>query len=434
MILVMGLSKTGISICEYLDDKNICYAVYDNDENKIESFKSRGVLSYTGDDLIDASKIDLVVKSPGFAPHESHVKALSESGVKIITDIEFFYREFDPKNIIAITGTNGKTTVTRMIGELLKNKHAKVAGNIGTPIMELQVNKDDVFVFELSSFQLNDIDKFKPSIALLLNIEEDHLDWHENFENYKNAKFNIFKNQDKNDFLIIDSDRLNVKDIKAKSKILTVSLEDKNANAYFDGNKIKFNFENHNFELPIEKIKYKQKHNISNLSAAIIAAVLMGAEENDIDEFLKSFKLDPHRMESFLIKDGIEYIDDSKATNPSAVVMAMKNYDNNTVLILGGYDKGTDFSEIFKTFPNIKMYLLEGGIKEKLKNTADECGVKNYRVFDNLKEATVYACGILNQGDKLILSPGASSFDEFKGYSERGEKFQQYVRELVDEK
>lgn len=430
----MGLSKTGVSICNYLNDKKIEYAVYDGNAEKISEYKSAGIKTYVGDDVIDGADIELVIKSPGFSPYEIHVKHLREAGVKIISDIEFFFSEFNPENIVAITGTNGKTTVTRMIGEILKSKNAKVAGNIGTPIMELENHEDDIFVFELSSFQLNDIDTFKPHISLLLNIEEDHLDWHGNFENYKNAKYNIFKNQNESDYLIIDIDRIDAKNINTKSKILTVSLENEQANAYFDGEKINFNFEEYVFEIGLDEIKYKQKHNISNLSAAVMVSVLMGADDADIKEFLKNFKLDPHRMDSFLIKDGIEYIDDSKATNPSAVVMAMKNYDENSVLILGGYDKGTDFSEIFKEYPNIKMFLLEGGIKDKLQETADSIGIKNYKVFDNLKEATIYGYSILEPGDKFILSPGASSFDEFTSYSDRGNKFQEYIEELVDEK
>lgn len=433
MILVMGLSKTGISICDYLEKNNLKYAVYDGDEKKLENFKSHGIKTYSEKNNIETELFSLAVKSPGIPPHEKHVKELSDTGVKVISDIEFFYSEFKPENLIAITGTNGKTTVTRMIGEILKNKNAKVAGNIGTPIMELENKKDDIYVFELSSFQLNDVATFKPHISVLLNVEEDHLDWHENFQNYKNAKYNIFKNQIDSDYLIIDIDRININEIKTNAKILTVSLQDKNANAYYDGEKIIINVEDKHFEVLNDDIKYKQKHNISNLSVALIAGLLMNANEDDIKEFLSSFKLDPHRMETFLVKDGIEYIDDSKATNPSAVVMAMKNYDDNTVLILGGFDKGTDFREIFESFPNIKMYLLEGGIKDKLRETAENLKIKNYKVFDNLKQATEYGYSILNKGDRLILSPGASSFDEFKSYSDRGFNFQEYIKELIDE-
>lgn len=434
MILVMGLSKTGNSICEYLTKKEVSFAVYDGDSEKVKDYEKRGIKSFAGDEIIDLKNIDLAVKSPGFPPHEAHVKALRDEGVKIITDIEFFYREFKPQNIVAVTGTNGKTTVTRMIGMLLEDKNARVAGNIGMPIMEIDVKDEDIYVFELSSFQLNDIDEFRAHVSLLLNIEEDHLDWHENFENYKNAKYNVFKNQREDDYLIIDKDRIDKSSLKTRSKILTVSLEDKNANAYFDGENINFNFEGNKFEISLDQIKYKQKHNLSNLAASVMAAVLMGADQGDIDRFLKDFKLDPHRMDSFLIHKGVEFVDDSKATNPSAVVMAMRNYDKNAILILGGYDKGTDFSEIFEECRDIKMFLLEGGIKDKLKENADRLGIKNYKVFDNLKEASKFGFEIAEANDKLILSPGASSFDEFKGYAERGEKFQEYIKELINGK
>lgn len=434
MILVMGLKKTGQSITDYLTRKNRAYCVYDKNEDVLLRYKILGVKTYKGDEDITDRNIDLVIKSPGIPPHEKHIKYFREKGIKIISDVEFFYMEFKPENIIAITGTNGKTTTTEMTYELLKSKDPILAGNIGMTIFNNEREKDDIYIFELSSFQLEDTATFRPRVSILLNIEEDHLDWHGSFDNYKKAKYKIFKNERPGDALIISSDHIDETDIHTSADIIRFSLEKKDGmNAYIDGDNIVFDRDEFKTSIPIASLRYKEKHNIINMMAAILAASYFGLTENMINDFLNDFRLDLHRVENVGEFNGIKFIDDSKATNPSATVSALINSDENTILLLGGFDKKTDFKDpITLAGRKIKKMIFFGDIKEKLKDTADELGFKNYIMADKLKDAFLKAVDIATNGSTVLLSPGASSFDEFKGYEERGDYFKQLVKDLKD--
>lgn len=436
MILVMGLKKTGQSITDYLTRKNKPYCVYDKNEEVLLRYKILGVKTYKGDDEITDRNIDLVIKSPGIPPHEKHIQYFIKKGIRVISDVEFFYMEFKPENIIAITGTNGKTTTTEMVYELLKSKDPILAGNIGMAIFNNERDKDDIYIFELSSFQLEDTLTFRPRVSILLNIEEDHLDWHGSFDNYKKAKYKIFKNQRPGDALIISSDHIDEKDIHTSADIIRFSLTKKEGmNAYIDGNDVVFDRDDFKTRISIDRLRYKEKHNIINMMAAVLAASYFGLDESMITDFLDNFRLDLHRVEKVGDYKGIKFIDDSKATNPSATVSALINSDEETILLLGGFDKKTDFKDpITLAGRKIKKMIFFGDIKNKLKETADELGVKNYIMADKLKDAFDKAVDIAVSGSTVLLSPGASSFDEFKGYEERGDYFKKLVKDLKDDR
>lgn len=432
MILVMGLSKTGKSICEYLSKNKREFMVYDASYEAILPYKTMGIKSYSADEVID-EPVDLVIKSPGIPPHEEHVKFFNQKDIEIISDIEFFYREYMPKDLIAITGTNGKTTTTKMAFELLKEKGAVMGGNVGIPIMELIPGKNDIFIFELSSFGLDGTKSFRPHVAILLNIDEDHIDWHESFENYKNAKYKIFKNQLPNDYLIIDADSIDLREIKTDAHILQFSTEKINGmNSYLEGDDIVFAIDDDILTVNMSKLRYKEKHNIINFMASVLAAMIYGIDYEDIERFNREFSLDAHRIERFLNYNGVEYVDDSKATNPHAVVAALDNFHNNTILILGGFDKETNFDRLLIKASKLKKIVFCGDIKDKLKSRADELDINNYQLCDKLIDAAKYVVSIAEAGDTVLFSPGASSFDEFNGYKERGEKFQNYIKEALD--
>lgn len=434
MILVMGLKKTGQSITDYLSKKDRPYCVYDKKEEVLLRYKVLGIKTYKDDEPITDRSIDLVIKSPGIPPYEPHIKYFREKGIRVISDVEFFYMEFKPKNVIAITGTNGKTTTTEMVYELLKSKEPVLAGNIGMTIFNDDRNRDDIYVLELSSFQLDNTDTFRPKVAILLNIEEDHLDWHGSFENYKKAKYKIFKNERPGDALIISADHINESEIHTDADIYRLSLDKKEGmNAYLDGDDVVFDINDFRKRVPVSKLRYKEKHNIINFMAAVLAASFFDLTDEMLDDFLGKFRLDYHRVEFVDEVKGITFIDDSKATNPSATASALMSTPQNTTLLLGGFDKKTDFTDLINLGgKKVKSMIFFGDIKDKLKDTADRHGVTNYFMADRLIDAFKKSIDIAETGDTVLLSPGASSFDEFKGYEERGDYFKELVRELKD--
>ena len=434
MILVMGLKKTGQSITDYLSKKDRPYCVYDKKEEVLLRYKVLGIKTYKDDEPITDRSIDLVIKSPGIPPYEPHIKYFREKGIRVISDVEFFYMEFKPKNVIAITGTNGKTTTTEMVYELLKSKEPVLAGNIGMTIFNDDRNRDDIYVLELSSFQLDNTDTFRPKVAILLNIEEDHLDWHGSFENYKKAKYKIFKNERPGDALIISADHINESEIHTDADIYRLSLDKKEGmNAYLDGDDVVFDINDFRKRVPVSKLRYKEKHNIINFMAAVLAASFFDLTDEMLDDFLGKFRLDYHRVEFVDEVKGITFIDDSKATNPSATASALMSTPQNTTLLLGGFDKKTDFTDLINLGgEKVKSMIFFGDIKDKLKDTADRLGVTNYFMADRPIDAFKKSIDIAETGDTVLLSPGASSFDEFKGYEERGDYFKELVRELKD--
>lgn len=434
MIIILGFSLTGSSIAKYLLSKKIKFDIYDVNKQILlpENFDGE---FYFDEDKIDYEKYDLVIKSPGIPPSNKIIQSFELAGKTIVSDIEYFYQSFNPKNLIAITGTNGKTTVTNMISKFLEDRHPIKGGNIGLPIFDyVNSNEDDIFILEVSSFQLENTISFKPHISVLLNIEEDHTDWHGNFENYRKAKMKIFKNQTQEDYLVIDSDRIDINTLETKSKICCVSLKNKvNYGAYLDGGSLIFNVTTPNIIIDIDELIYKEPHNISNFAVSAICAILMGANKETIIEKIKHFKLDSHRLENIGVFKGVTAIDDSKATNPSAVVKAVEGMLQPTILLLGGYDKNTDFDDLLKyAYPRTKKMIYFGNIKNKLKDRSDELEI-DYLLADNLRNAVAKAMEIAVEGDVILLSPGASSYDEFKNYEDRGIKFLSYLEE-IDEK
>lgn len=381
---------------------------------------------------------DWVIKSPGIPKKADLIKKIKEKGIRLSSEIEFA-SEFTDAKIIAITGSNGKTTTTSLIYHILKNTGFNVGlgGNIGKSFAKQVAEEQyDYFVLEISSFQLDDIQNFRPYISLLLNLSPDHLDqYNYNYEEYALAKFNIAKNQQNNDFFICNKDDemsqklLNRVDINAKKLLFSLN-EELEEGGFATNDHIFVKLEGRTFSMPIGEMSLVGKHNVANCLAASITAKLLNISDNSLVESLKTFQSVEHRLEQFAEIDGVKYINDSKATNVNATYYALESMKTPTIWIVGGVDKGNDYTEI------------EELVKEKVK--AIVClGVDNEKIIDffsankesiydtsNLEECVKIAKNIAHKGDTVLLSPCCASFDLFKSYEDRGKKFKQAVLAL----
>lgn len=381
---------------------------------------------------------DWVIKSPGIPKKADLIKKIKEKGIRLSSEIEFA-SEFTDAKIIAITGSNGKTTTTSLIYHILKNTGFNVGlgGNIGKSFAKQVAEEQyDYFVLEISSFQLDDIQNFRPYISLLLNLSPDHLDqYNYNYEEYALAKFNIAKNQQNNDFFICNKDDemsqklLNRVDINAKKLLFSLN-EELEEGGFATNDHIFVKLEGRTFSMPISEMSLVGKHNVANCLAASITAKLLNISDNNLVESLKTFQSVEHRLEQFAEIDGVKYINDSKATNVNATYYALESMKTPTIWIVGGVDKGNDYTEI------------EELVKEKVKDIV--ClGVDNKKIIDffsankesiydtsNLEECVKIAKSVAHKGDTVLLSPCCASFDLFKSYEDRGKKFKQAVLAL----
>lgn len=381
---------------------------------------------------------DVVMKSPGIPDTAPLVKKLVEKGIKVISEIEFA-AQFTNAKIIAITGSNGKTTTTLLTYHVLKagGLNVGIAGNIGKSFGQQVAEENfDYYVLEISSFQLDGIRTFKPHIAIITNISPDHLDRYEyKFENYINSKFRITMNQDQNDYLIYDNDDAVISSWLDSNTINAVktpfSLEKELIKGSFVANKnIKNNLKKEELEMPIEELSIQGKHNIKNAMAATSVAQLLNIRKQTIRESLASFQGVPHRLEKVSKIQGVQYINDSKATNVNATFFALESMSQPTVWIVGGVDKGNDYTELFSL------------VREKVK--AIIClGTDNTKIIKHFEGLVdfIYETGSMDQavstasqlaeaGDTVLLAPACASFDLFKNYEDRGDQFKQAVLKL----
>ena len=382
---------------------------------------------------------DEVMKSPGIPEKNELVKKIRANGVTIISEIELAYRYKGNSRIIAITGSNGKTTTTALTYHMCKTGGANCAmvGNIGYSFAR-QVAEDpkELYVAELSSFQLDDIKTFRPDVAILTNITEDHLDRYEyKFENYINSKFRVTLNQQATDVFIYNLDdevttkTINNYPIKSTLAPFTMSKQLPQG-AYLLNAKMHLKWKNEEMQMSIEDFAIKGKHNQYNSMAASLAATAVDIRKEKIREALQTFESLEHRMEHVVNIKGVEFINDSKATNINSTWFALESMEKPVILILGGVDKGNDYS------------LLKELVKEKVK--AIVCmGIENRKIHEafgdivslivnteNTKDAVQSAFHFANKGDVVLLSPACASFDLFKNYEDRGNQFKQAVKEL----
>jgi UDP-N-acetylmuramoylalanine--D-glutamate ligase len=381
---------------------------------------------------------DVVMKSPGIPEKAPIVKKLLEKKIPVISEIEFAY-PFTKATTIGITGSNGKTTTTMLTYHLLKSAGLNVglAGNIGKSFAwQVAEENFDCYVLELSSFQLDGVFNYKPHIAVLTNISPDHLDRYDyNYENYIASKFRITMNQEPSDYLIYDYDDEAtsnwLKNNNTKAQLLPFSIEKTMTNgAFINKDNMEITINSEEFEMKTNGVSLEGKHNMKNAMAASMVAVLMNVRKQTIRESLSNFQGVEHRLEKVLKIQSVQYINDSKATNVNATFFALDSMTVPTVWIVGGIDKGNDYSELMPLVrEKVKAIICLGIDNKKLIDAF--AGVVDIMVeVDNMKDAVNTAKHIAEKGDNVLLSPACASFDLFENYEDRGRQFKNAVRNL----
>lgn len=443
-VLVIGLGITGLSTVKALNHLGARLIVYDSKSelNLKTFFDGIGdipVEKYLETDTLPLEDIDLIIKSPGIPLELGILTEAKSRNIEIITDIELAYRISKTNNIIGITGTNGKTTTTTLVGEILKaaNYNTYLAGNIGIGILENMVKSkaDDVFVIETSSFQLENTLSFKPKISLVINIKPDHLNWHGSFNNYIKSKKKIFKNQDENDFTILNYDDKIVREMSKEinSKIIWFSVNNKLKNGIFIQDKyIVIKDEDKLTKiLPIESINLV----LENVLASIGIAWAMDVDVKTMSKVLLEFKGLEHRIEFVKTINGISFYNDSKGTNPDATIKAIEVVKEPIILIGGGHDKGSEFDELIQSFNGkVKELILLGATKEKIKLAAEKYEFTKIHLVDGMREAVNLAYELGTKDDNVLLSPACASLDMYSNFEERGQDFKKIVFDIEESK
>ncbi len=442
-IVILGSGESGTGAAILAKAKGLSVFVSDKgsikDKYKSE-LDSEGIPyeegGHTEETVLNAG---LIVKSPGIPDTVPLVQKVRDKGIEVISEIEFAYRHLNKgAKIVAITGSNGKTTTTLLTYHIFKNSGVKVGlgGNVGYSFARLVAEGGyDYYVLEISSFQLDGCYEFKPDVGAILNITPDHLDRYDyKMENYAASKYRLVQNFDENNFFVFNADdevMNKMNKLYSKGKEIPFSLNKRlNEGAWIEDEKIIININKNRFEMKIEELSLKGKHNVANSMVAAVAANIMKIKKETIRRSLMTFDSVEHRLENYLTIGGVKFINDSKATNINSTWYALETVEAPIVWIAGGIDKGNDYSELYPL------------VKEKVK--ALVClGLDNRKLVESFKgiipvieearsmeEAVKKAYKLAERGDTVLLSPACASFDLFDNYEDRGRQFKKYVREL----
>lgn len=434
-VLVVGFSTTGIAAAKYLHNKGMDVYITENNElsskNKdlVEDLTSKGIKIEFGahsDEFIEG--VNFAILSPSIPPESEILMKLKERNISYFSDVEFC-SFFDREKMIAITGTNGKTTTTALTSYILSKKfNAPYCGNIGISPMEYLDKSVDYYVIETSSYQLFYSKSFAPKIGVFCNLTPDHILWHKSLENYFEAKATMFRNMDEYSCAILNYDDKLTKKLgeEIKAKVYYFSCQKQNIEncIYLEDNKIVFN----NREIiDINELKIVGLHNIQNAMCAILCALIVEIDIETIKDALKTFRAIEHRLEYIRTIDGTDYYNDSKATNPEASIVAINSFPNKrVVLIAGGRDKNTPLDDFIKAVKeNISKVVLIGEATQRFKDELSKKGYLNIVNSKTLEEAIDIAS--LDKPDVVLLSPACASFDMFESYEKRGDAFRNYV-------
>lgn len=436
-ILILGMARSGISIAKLLAKYNNKIVITDLKEQKeeivkeLEALNIKIIISNHQEELVNDS-FDYVIKNPAIRRDNAAVIKAKELGIPVINEIEASYY-FLPKDvkIITITGSNGKTTTTTMVYELLKHSShtVHVGGNIGIPLSSFveDIKPNDILVLEISDHQLCDMYHFKSDISVLTNLSETHIDFHGSYEIYKQTKKKIFNHHTGKDIAILNKSNIDVmnltKDIEDQ-KIYFSSAEV--ADAYLKNNQIIYNGE---VILDCKDIRVKGNHNYENIMVAIIIAKMFSITNEQIKEFFSKFVGVEHRIEYVKTVNGRQFYNDSKSTNNTATITALKSFTDPTILLMGGLDRNISFDEISHYLNHVKVIICFGETKYKL----EEFAKKNHKevfVVNTLTEATKKAYEISDQGDIILLSPACASWDQYPDFETRGNEFKTIINHL----
>lgn len=443
--LIIGSGISGIAAAKLLNDTSSSdITIYDgNKDIKVSDIKEKVgceeinvILGELDDSVIKDT--DILVISPGVPIDSDIVLRAKELGVTVWGEIELAYR-LGKGRVIGITGTNGKTTTTALTGEIMKNyfESTFVVGNIGIPYTGIanETKEDSVIVAEISSFQLESIEEFHPVISAVLNITPDHLNRHYTMENYTKVKMDITKNQNKEEICVLnyEDEILKSEAEKINNRVVFFSSKTLLENGVcLNGEDIVYR-ENgvETFICKSDAMKLVGIHNIENVMAAAAISYNIGVPVEIIRDTIRDFNAVEHRIEYVTSKNGVVYYNDSKGTNTDASIKAIEAMSKPTILIAGGYDKGSEYEEWFEAFNGkIKKLVLLGATKDKIAATADRLGFKEYILVNTLEEAVIKSSEMAEEGDVVLLSPACASWDMFKSYEERGRLFKDYVNNL----
>ncbi|WP_457639278.1 UDP-N-acetylmuramoyl-L-alanine--D-glutamate ligase [Persephonella sp.] len=418
MILIYGKGATGKSLSSFMESQGIKYLIKDDED--------------FSENLLDS--VRLIITSPGIPFYHRIYRLARKKGIEIIGDVEFAYRLYQGK-IIAITGTDGKSTTTYMVGEFLKKEKPFVGGNYGEPFINAVKEKNPLAVLELSSFQIYNTKTFKPNIGVLLNISTDHLDWHKRESHYLLSKYKMFKRMKKENKAVLNFDQQIVHRVEVPAEKFFFSMEKLPPSVegiYYCGQFLIYRIGNKTGKIDITDFSLKGEHNIQNLMAASLTALVHGASSYEIERTIPELRPLPYRIQFVKEINGIQFFNDSKSTTVQSVEKAVNSFkDRKVVLIAGGVYKGGDFS-VLSRLENIKTIILIGKNKQVIRQMIDESR-KPVVCSGSLEDAVNTAFKTAEKGDVVLFSPGCASFDMFKNYKDRGESFNRAVEKLIND-
>lgn len=440
---VFGMARSGYAAAKLLIEKGYQVTIndrsFEQDLEQIKELESLGVkviLGVEDNDLID-NTYEMIVKNPGIPNDHSYLVKAKELGITIINEVELAYHYF-PKDlkIIGVTGTNGKTTTSTLIYEILKQskKRAYLAGNIGIPVSSMVslFLPNDIFVIEISDHQLCNMIDFKTDISVLTNISEAHIDFHGSYEKYKEMKKRIFNHHQSSSLAILNLDN-------EESLLLAEGIPSQKK--YFSSNSLNLkgcglsqDFINYNGKriIKIDEVKLKGKHNLENIMAAIVAVKEFDVRDEDIQEVLKKFGGVEHRIEFVKTISQVDFYNDSKSTNIKSTQIALSTFDQPTILILGGLDRGHSFDELKTYLTNVKNIVSYGETKDRICSFSKENNIECF-AYETIDKAVKKAYDLSESKDVILLSPACASWDQFKDFEERGNKYKETVN-LLEEK
>ena len=437
-VLVLGLARTGRECARFLAQRGASVQVTDvrSEEELKQEMETLAALPIRyflgGEDPDWLEGVDIIVPSPGVPAENVLLKEGSRRGIKILSEIEFACR-FLRAPLVAITGTNGKSTTTTLVGEMLKASGGKVfvGGNIGTPLIGFVGGDWEWGVVEVSSFQLEWIEEFRPRISVLLNLTEDHLDRYRNFRAYCQAKQRIFEAQAANDIAILSRDDRLVWEMRKRirARVVSFGFSEVDDGVFVAAHEMIWRDGSREEKFPLSRVKIQGVHNVENMMAAIAVAKSAGVSASLIQKVLEEFPGLEHRLEFVREKDGVRYYNDSKGTNVGAVVKSLASFSGPVILLAGGVDKGGDYGILRQEIrQKVRRLVLFGEAQEIIARALGD--LTETVIVENLEAAVGDAFAHARAGEVVLLSPACSSFDMFRNYAERGQVFKSLVQAL----